>query len=126
MAAMKNRAPKKSKTRKSRKQAKKPRAAASKKNSAAVPADTPIHDKQFPIVGIGASAGGLEAFEQLLEGMPLTTGMALVLVPHLAPRHESMLTELLSKRTNLPVIQVTEGMRVRPNHVYVIPPNAEM
>ncbi len=80
----------------------------------------------FPIVGIGASAGGLEAFTQLLEHLPLDTGMAFVLVQHLAPRHESMLTELLSRATSMPVNEVIDGTPVEPNHVYVIPPNTDM
>jgi two-component system CheB/CheR fusion protein len=78
------------------------------------------------IVGVGASAGGLEAFEQLLAALPVDTGMAFVLVQHLAPKHESILRDLLAKSTTMPVIEVMEGMSVRPNHVYVIPPNAEM
>jgi two-component system CheB/CheR fusion protein len=78
------------------------------------------------IVGIGASAGGLEAFEQLLAALPEDTGMAFVLVQHLAPKHESILRELLSKSTRMPVIEVSEGIAVQPNHVYVIPPNADM
>jgi two-component system CheB/CheR fusion protein len=78
------------------------------------------------IVGIGASAGGLEAFEQLLSALPADTGMAFVLVQHLAPKHESILSELLSKWTNMPVIEVKHGMAVEPDHVYVIPPNADM
>jgi len=80
----------------------------------------------FPIVGIGASAGGLEAFTQLLRELPDTTGMAFVLVQHLAPKYDSMLTELLSNQTSLPVTEVTEGMRVEPNNIYVIPPNNTM
>ena len=78
------------------------------------------------IVGIGASAGGLEAFGQLLHGLPVDTGMAFVLVQHLDPRHESILPELLSSRTQMPVVQVTDETAVRPNHVYVIPPNTTM
>src|SRR4029079_10418159 len=78
------------------------------------------------LVGVGASAGGLEAFEQLLAALPKDTGMAFVLVQHLAPKHESILRELLSKSTSMPVIQVSEGTRVQPNQVYVIPPNATM
>src|SRR5262245_8646509 len=69
-------------------------------------------EKIFPIVGIGASAGGLEAVTQLLKSLPRGPDMALVLVQHLAPKHESMLTSLLSNATSLPVTEVTEGMRV--------------
>ena len=80
----------------------------------------------FPIVGIGASAGGLEAFTQLLAHLPLDTGMGFVLVQHLDPEHESALTQLLTRATSLPVREVTNNLRVRPNHVYVIPPNANL
>jgi two-component system, chemotaxis family, CheB/CheR fusion protein len=80
----------------------------------------------FPIVGIGASAGGLEAFTQLLQHIPVTTGLAFVLVQHLDPTHESMLPELLSRVTKMPVRQVQKGMTVEPNHIYVTPPNANM
>ena len=78
------------------------------------------------IVGVGASAGGLEAFEQLLAALPADSGMAFVLVQHLAPKHESILSELLGRATKMPVVEVTQGMRVEANHVYVIPPNADM
>jgi two-component system CheB/CheR fusion protein len=78
------------------------------------------------IVGIGASAGGLEAFAQLLRNLPANTGMAFVLVQHLDPKHESMLTGLLSRRTNIPVNEVKDGMAVEPDRVYVIPPDADM
>ena len=80
----------------------------------------------FPIVGIGASAGGLEAFTKLLEHLPADTGMAFVLVQHLLPKHESALTELLAKRTSMRVIEVKEGMAVERNRVYVIPPDKKM
>jgi two-component system, chemotaxis family, CheB/CheR fusion protein len=80
----------------------------------------------FPIVGIGASAGGLEAFSQLLRALPTDTGMAFVLVQHLDPRHESRLPDVLSRTTAMPVITVTNRLRAEPNHVYVIPSNADM
>ncbi len=80
----------------------------------------------FPIVGIGASAGGLEAFTKLLEHLPADTGMAFVLVQHLLPKHESALTELLAKRTSMPVTEVKEGMTVERDRVYVIPPDKKM
>ncbi len=82
--------------------------------------------KTFPIVGIGASAGGLEAFTKLLEHLSPDTGMAYVLVQHLAPAKDSILSELLSKRTSMPVREVEDGMPVEPDHVYVIPPNTFM
>jgi hypothetical protein len=78
------------------------------------------------VVGIGASAGGLEAFRLLLKSLPPDTGLAFVLVQHLDPGHESMLTSLLSKATQMPVAEVKEGMRAEPNHVYIIPPNTTM
>src|SRR5258707_14602741 len=80
----------------------------------------------FPIVGIGASAGGLEAFTKLLQKLPADTGMALVLIQHLDPKHESILTALLSRSTRMPVREVSNRMPVEPNHVYVIPRNTNM
>jgi two-component system CheB/CheR fusion protein len=78
------------------------------------------------IAGIGASAGGLEALSQLLECLPKNPGLAIVLVQHLAPQHESALPVLLSGRTQLAVVQAQEGMRVERDTVYVIPPNVQM
>jgi two-component system, chemotaxis family, CheB/CheR fusion protein len=74
-------------------------------------------------VGIGASAGGLEAFTQLLRALPNDTGMAFVFVQHLDPTHATVLTELLSKATGMPTSEVEDPTPVRPDHVYVIPPN---
>src|SRR5712691_2836257 len=86
----------------------------------------PSERPTFPIVGIGASAGGLEAFSQLLKELPADTGLAFVLVQHLDPKHESQLPEVLSRTTAMPVLAVTDRLRVEPDHVYVIPPNADM
>src|SRR5215510_15382066 len=86
----------------------------------------PVQSRPFPIVGVGASAGGLEAFRQLLEHMPTDTGMAFVLVQHLDPKRESILAELLSKATKMSVKEVKDGMRVEPDCVYVIPRNTNM
>ena len=82
----------------------------------------------FPIVGIGASAGGLAAFEAFFSAMPVgaDSGMAFVLVQHLAPDHKSILTELLKRYTQMPVFEVEDGMKVLPNNVYIIPPNRDM
>ncbi|HVR75561.1 MAG TPA: chemotaxis protein CheB [Planctomycetota bacterium] len=80
----------------------------------------------FPIVGIGASAGGLEAFTAVLRALPTDTGMAFVIVQHLAPEHDSILSTLLANTTDMPVFEVEDGLRVEPNHVYVIPPNVNM
>src|ERR1700688_515361 len=80
----------------------------------------------FPVVAIGASAGGLAAFTGLLKALPEKSGMAFVLIQHLEPKHESALTILLSRTTGMLVVEVTDGMAVEPNHVYVIPPNRNM
>jgi two-component system CheB/CheR fusion protein len=80
----------------------------------------------FPVVGIGASAGGLEAFSQLFTTMPHDTGMAFVLIQHLDPAHKSLLSELLSKTTLMRVTEVVDGVSIEPNHVYVIPANASL
>ena len=80
----------------------------------------------FLVAAIGASAGGIEALAQLLRDLPEDTGMAFVVIQHLDPKHHSILAELLSKETMMPVSEVTDGMRLQPNRVYVIPPNAVM
>ena len=80
----------------------------------------------FPIVGIGASAGGLEAFKELLAGLPDKAGMAYVLVPHLDPDHQSVLAEILSRFTKIPIAEVMDGMPVVRDHIYVLPPNKTM
>jgi two-component system CheB/CheR fusion protein len=82
--------------------------------------------KAFPLVGVGASAGGLEAFTQLLAHLPQDTGMGFVLIQHLDPKHQSMLTEILSRSTKMPVREVMSGMHVEPDNVYVIPPGTNM
>ena len=86
----------------------------------------PAGPVSFPVVGIGASAGGFEAFGEMLNALPADTGMAFVLIQHLDPTHESMLAALLARKSALPVSQVTDGMAMEANHVYVIPPNAKM
>jgi two-component system CheB/CheR fusion protein len=80
----------------------------------------------YPIVGIGASAGGLEALEAFFKAMPDDAGVAIVLVVHLDPSHVSILPELLQKHTKMPVCQVQDGMDVQRDHVYVIPPNKDL
>ena len=88
--------------------------------------DEPASGSPFPVVGVGASAGGLEAFTQLLKALPADTGMAFVLVQHLAPSHASALAEILSRATQMPVTEVRDEPIVEPNHVYVIPPDRSM
>src|SRR5687768_10810729 len=80
----------------------------------------------FPVVGIGASAGGLDAFQQFLRALPVDTGMAFVVVQHLHPGHASLLSEILSRSTTLPVSEVVDGIRLTPDQVYVIPPGQFM
>lgn len=82
--------------------------------------------QELTIVGVGASAGGLEAFTQFLRGLPADSGLAVVFVQHLAPQHDSALVTLLSAQTTLPVVQAAHGAMVEANHVYVIPPNAQV
>lgn len=86
---------------------------------------TPLHPT-CPVVGFGASAGGLEAFQEILQALPSDTGLAFVFIQHLDPKHVSILSELLAKSTRMPVLQVKDQMRVEPNKVYVIPPNVGM
>ena len=80
----------------------------------------------FPVVGIGASAGGLEALEELFKNMPADTGMAFLVISHQHPGHTSLLPELLGKCTSMPTVEVTEGVRLEPNHVYVSPPGGHV
>ncbi len=79
--------------------------------------------EDIPIVGIGASAGGLEAFDKFFTAMPVDSGYAFVLVQHLDPTHKSMLTELVQRYTTMNVVEIQDGMNVKPNTVFVIPPN---
>jgi two-component system CheB/CheR fusion protein len=95
----------------------------------AAEADSGAHPQaNFPIVGVGASAGGLAAFEAFFSGMPAEAdpGMAFVLVQHLAPDHKSILTDLIRRYTRMQVFEVEDGMVVQPNCAYIIPPNRDM
>lgn len=83
---------------------------------------TEQESKKFPVVGIGASAGGVEAITELFKNVPSDTGMAFVYIQHLAPKTESMLTEIIQRSTGMPVQTIVDNVRVEPNHVYVIPP----
>jgi two-component system CheB/CheR fusion protein len=80
----------------------------------------------FPIVGIGASAGGLDALEQFFHNMPVNSGMAFVVIQHLDPNHVGIMPELLQRTTLMKVIQVSDHLLVQANHIYVIPPNKSM
>jgi two-component system CheB/CheR fusion protein len=88
--------------------------------------DQPASALPFPVVGIGASAGGLEAFTEFLRALPSDTGMAFVLVSHLSPSHPSHLAEILSRVSSLPVTEVGDEAAVEANRVYVIPPDRNM
>ena len=97
-----------------------------KANPAAIDAVAPSPRAQFPVVGIGASAGGLAAFEAFFSAMPADSGVAFILVQHLAPDHKSMLVELIARHTRMQVFEVEDGMIVEPNCIYVIAPNFDM
>ncbi len=90
------------------------------------PNDSQNPGRSFPVVGIGASAGGLEAFEKFFTNTPPDTGMAFVLVQHLDPNHDSMLVDLIRRYTRMTVLQVTDALTMKPDHVYVIPPNKDL
>ena len=102
-----------------------------KKQQKEIPVSKPVKQQvstslSFPIVGIGASAGGLEALEQFFPNMPKDSGMAFVVIQHLDPTHVGFLPELLQRKTDMKVTQVTDNLQAKPNHVYVIPPNKSM
>jgi len=86
----------------------------------------PVETRLFPIVGIGASAGGLEALEQFFSAMPANCGMAFVIIQHLDPNHADLMPELLQRNTSMKVSQATDGLKVKPDSVYVIPPNKSL
>ena len=109
------------KTKSASERGRKKSSSAARRETAASPASV-----MFPIVGIGASAGGLEALEQFLGCVPAGSGMAFVIVQHLDPTHKGIMAELLQRATGMKVIQVKDRTRVRPDCVYVIPPNKDM
>ena len=78
------------------------------------------------IVGIGGSAGGLTAYKALLDALPFKTGMAFVIISHMSPAASSQLAQILSRRTKMPVLICSDGMLIERNHVYVIPPDADL
>ncbi|KPQ42917.1 MAG: chemotaxis protein [Candidatus Methanoperedens nitroreducens] len=86
----------------------------------------PDEESTFSIVGIGASAGGLEALEKIFINMPHDSGMAFVIVMHFDPTAKSVMADILMRYTKMEVFQVEDGMKVEPNHVYIIPPNKDM
>ena len=88
--------------------------------------DSLYADQSFPIVGVGASAGGLEALVQFLANVPEKSGMAFVIVQHLDPTHKDMMVELLQRVTPMPVARVIDHMKVQPDCTYIIPPNRDL
>lgn len=90
------------------------------------PAGKQRGDLPFPVVGLGASAGGLVALKKFLEQMPKKTGLAFVVILHLSPKHESVADKVLQGSTRMPVIQVKEPTPLEPDHVYVISPNQDL
>jgi two-component system CheB/CheR fusion protein len=114
--------------------ARKAKAKAQERSDPVLPAVNPVVDDHlapreslsFPIVAIGASAGGLEAIMALLNALPVDTGMAFVVVQHLSPTYQSVLSQILHRATTMPVTEVTDNTAVAPNHVYVIPPGKNL
>src|SRR5512140_565104 len=97
-----------------------------KSGPAPSPVAAPHAHHTFSIVGIGASAGGLEALELFLGHVPPGSGLAFVVVQHLDPTRKGLLVEVLQRRTAMPIVQIKERMKVEPNHVYVIPSNRDL
>jgi two-component system CheB/CheR fusion protein len=103
------------------------RPAAVRKTAARPLAETRNHaSRSLPIVGLGASAGGLEALEQFFAHVPKTCGLGFVVVQHLDPTHKGIMVELLQRSTAMPVVQIKDRMKIAPDHVYVIPPNKDL
>src|SRR5450432_4144551 len=102
--------------------------AAARKAKGATPARAAAErsSSSFPIVGLGASAGGLEALEQFFGQVPKSSGIGFVVVQHLDPTRKSIMADLLQRNTGMSVLQVKDGMKVEPDHVYVIPPNKDL
>lgn len=88
--------------------------------------ESSIEKNEFPIVGIGASAGGLEALELFFQNMPIENGMTFVIIQHLDPKHKGIMPELLQRITKMKVFQAVDRLKVKPNCLYVIPPNKSM
>jgi len=80
----------------------------------------------LPVVGIGASAGGLEAFKTFFDKIPINTGMTFVLIPHLDPGHKSLMEEIIRRYTDMPVTQVKTRIKIEPNQIYILPPNRNL
>ena len=103
-----------------------PKKKVTRKKTTKQPTSKEVSSPNFLIVGMGASAGGLDAFKRFFEKLPPNTGMAFVIVQHLDPTHKSMLSELLRNYTKMKVLEVKDNTKVSSNTVYTIPPNKEM
>jgi two-component system CheB/CheR fusion protein len=102
------------------------RAAVRKTTTSPLAKDKNSSSRSFPIVGLGASAGGLEALDQFLAHVPKESGLGFVVVQHLDPTHKGIMVELLQRSTTMPVVQIKDRMKIEPNHVYIIPPNRDL
>jgi two-component system, chemotaxis family, CheB/CheR fusion protein len=111
---------------KEKKKNKIPKLTAVKKEKAVSQAPPSSSDNSFYVVGIGASAGGLDALERFFKNMPEQSGMAFIVVSHLDPKHISIMPELIQKSTKMKIYQAEDGMKVRPNNVYVAPSNRDL
>jgi len=105
-----------------KKPAKQTKVAANAKKTLIKPKET----NDFPIVGLGASAGGLEALEAFFSNMPHDSGIGFVIIQHLSPRHKSVMAGLLAKDTQMKVLEIKDGMKVKPDHVYLNPPSKDV
>ena len=110
------------------KEKKRPKRKKPTKRTSAIVSEVPPSTEQQPfrIVGIGASAGGLEALEQFFSHMPIDSGMGFVIVQHLDPARHSAMPEILTRLTKMPAHEAKHGMKVMPNAIYLIPPNKNM
>jgi len=103
---------------------------AQKKSDSSEPAKQKVEGKEnrlaFPVIGLGASAGGLEALERFFEAVSENSGAAYVVVAHLDPTHISLMPELLQKHTKIATVQIKDGMSVESDHLYIIPPNCNL
>ncbi|MGE0761537.1 MAG: chemotaxis protein CheB, partial [Pirellulaceae bacterium] len=95
-------------------------------NESSLPESPELELPTFPIVGIGASAGGLEALEQFFRSVPAPTPMAFVVIQHLSPDFKSVMDDLLGRVTKIPIRQISDGMRVEPGTIYLLPPKQEV
>ena len=97
-----------------------------RRNKSEDDAELDLPTAKFPVVGIGASAGGISALKAFIPAIPRACGVAFVVVQHLDPNHSSMLSTLLGRDGNIPVVEISKHTKIEPDHIYVIPPNATL